>query len=188
MRTLKHWKRLLREVVNAPSLETFKAGWSSEQPDVVEDAKTDYKELDQTAFTDPLQPKPFYDFVENIYQNVITWLFPGQSLRAGCLSTLFTQLDSPASVFSCIHLKESHRKSDHSAAAQAVAQYQKTWLFYWLGLLCYQRSHQTSTFVQIIFLLCKCAGRKIKQNVSSPLWTQGVILLRSNTGAAVAKI
>lgn len=36
MRVVKHWHRLLREVVNNPSLETFKVR-GSEQPDVVED-------------------------------------------------------------------------------------------------------------------------------------------------------
>lgn len=34
---VKHWHRLLGEVVNALSLEIFKAGQGSEQPDAVED-------------------------------------------------------------------------------------------------------------------------------------------------------
>ena len=37
MRVVKHWNRLPREVADAPSLETLKIGWGSEQPDLVED-------------------------------------------------------------------------------------------------------------------------------------------------------
>lgn len=45
-------------------------------------------------------------------------------------------------------------RSGHATGAQALAQHEKTWLFYQLGLPCYQRSHQTHAFVQIV-LLCK---------------------------------
>ena len=34
---MRHWNRLLREVVDAPSLETFKSGQGSEQPDLAVD-------------------------------------------------------------------------------------------------------------------------------------------------------
>jgi len=34
---VKHWNRLPRELVDVPSLETFKVGWGSEQPDLVKD-------------------------------------------------------------------------------------------------------------------------------------------------------
>jgi len=37
MWVVKHWHRLPREAVAAPSLEVFKARWSSKQPGLVED-------------------------------------------------------------------------------------------------------------------------------------------------------
>jgi len=36
MMVVKHWHRLPREVVAAPSLEMFKLGWGFEKPGVVE--------------------------------------------------------------------------------------------------------------------------------------------------------
>jgi len=62
MRVVKHWHRLPRDVVDAPSLETFKVrGRGSEQPDLAEDVPAYWKGLDEMIFKGPFQPQLFYD-------------------------------------------------------------------------------------------------------------------------------
>lgn len=41
-----YWNRLPRAVMDAPSLETCKAGWSSEQPDLVIGVPDDCKKVE----------------------------------------------------------------------------------------------------------------------------------------------
>jgi len=45
-----YWNRLPRAVMDAPSLETCKAGWSSEQPDLVVGVPADCRGVGQDNF------------------------------------------------------------------------------------------------------------------------------------------
>jgi len=63
MKVVKHWSRLLREVVDAPSLEVFKVRLDRALIKLIQ-----WKmflpmagRLDQMNFKGPFQPKPFYN-------------------------------------------------------------------------------------------------------------------------------
>jgi len=72
MRVVKHWHRLPREVVDAPSLETFKARLNRALSNLTELKMSLLTAggLDQTTFKIPFQPKAFYDSVLCLYVNL----------------------------------------------------------------------------------------------------------------------
>ncbi len=63
MRVVRHWHRLPREAVDAPSLETFKARLDGALSNLIwlEMSLLLAGGLDWMGFKGPFQPKPFYD-------------------------------------------------------------------------------------------------------------------------------
>ncbi len=63
VRVVKHWNRLPREVVDAPSLETFKARLDGALSNLIwlEMSLLLAGGLDWMGFEGPFPPKPFYD-------------------------------------------------------------------------------------------------------------------------------
>jgi len=63
MRVVKHWRRLPRELVDAPSLETFKVGLDGALRNLIELKMSLLiaEGLGWMAFKDPFQLKPFCD-------------------------------------------------------------------------------------------------------------------------------
>jgi len=70
MRVVRHWNRLPRDAVAAPSLEAFQgqAGWGFEQTGLVEDVPGMAGGLELDGLWGHFQPKPFYD-------SMILWSF-----------------------------------------------------------------------------------------------------------------
>ncbi|KAK4819163.1 hypothetical protein QYF61_025978 [Mycteria americana] len=65
MRVVRHWSRLPREVVDAPSLETFKARLDGALSNLIwwKMSLLMAGGLDSMTFKGPFQPKPFYDLM-----------------------------------------------------------------------------------------------------------------------------
>ena len=63
MRVVKHWHRLPREVVDAPSLETFQVRLDGALSNLIslKMSLLIAGGLDEMTFKGPFQPKPFYD-------------------------------------------------------------------------------------------------------------------------------
>ena len=58
MRMVRHWNRLPREVMDVPSLETFRSGWTRVcAPDETVGIPVHCRGLDWVAFEDPFQQK-----------------------------------------------------------------------------------------------------------------------------------
>ena len=62
MRLVKHWNRLPREVVDAPSLKTFKVRLDGALSNLIQFTMSLLiaEGLDCMTFKGPVQPKPFY--------------------------------------------------------------------------------------------------------------------------------
>ena len=58
---VKHWNRLPKEVVDAPSLETFKARLDVALPGLVVGDPAHSRGLELHDHCGPFQPRPFYD-------------------------------------------------------------------------------------------------------------------------------
>ena len=77
MRVVKHWQRLPTEVVDAPSLETFKVRLDGALSSLVwlKMSLLTAGGMDQMAFKGPFQPKLFYVLCVNMIPSVSLLLF-----------------------------------------------------------------------------------------------------------------
>jgi len=81
-RVVKHWNRLLREEVDAPSLETSKARLDGALSTLIQVKMSLLTAggLDKLALKGPFQPKPFYGFFEEIrnrWAGPLSWGWEG---------------------------------------------------------------------------------------------------------------